>query len=227
MRAAEVTRPRSTCSAIFTPYFARRADLHNRINTIFITHTHIDHDSNLAAVTQAFSVAGYVDNGIDHGSGRVPYKWMHDRAAAPGSGIALEDIHEPAVVAAGAQGLTDHVIDPVDCQGVDPEIHILSGEYDINPGWSAANFENGNNQSLVIRVDFGQASFLFTGDMEETAIPTLMGHWQGTSMLDADVWEVGHHGSANGTTPALLAAITPEVAVISMGRETPHEQWTA
>ena len=206
-------------------FFARRADLHDTIKTIFLTHTHIDHDSNIAEVSEAFDVRGYVDNGINRGSGRTPYKWMHDHAALPGSTTAIEDVLEPAVLASGAQGLTDHLIDPVDCQGVDPEIHVLSGGDETNPGWDSGTF--GNNRSLVIRVDFGEASFLFTGDMEDSAIPALLAHWSGTSMLDVDVWEVGHHGSANGTTSALLAAITPRVAVISMGRETPQEQWTA
>jgi len=138
-------------------FFARRPDLHNTIKTIFLTHTHIDHDSNIKAVSQAFDVGGYVDNGINHGSGAAPYKWMHDHARQPGSTTAIEDILEPAVMAAGAQGLTDHSIDPVDCEGVDPKIHVLSGGDETNPGWDPGTF--GNNRSLVIRVDFGQASF--------------------------------------------------------------------
>lgn len=208
-------------------FFTRRSDLNNIIATLFVTHTHIDHDSNLEAVAEGFNVRGYVDNGVDHGSGRAPYKWVHDRAAAPGATIALEDIREPAVVAAGANGLTDAVIDPVACQGVDPAIHVLSGGYDDNPGWPDGEFDNGNNQSLVIRVDFGESSFLFTGDLEETAIETLVGHWAGTGKLDTDVWEVGHHGSENGTTVPLLTAISPKIAVISMGREAVHDNWTA
>jgi beta-lactamase superfamily II metal-dependent hydrolase len=206
-------------------FFARRPDLHNRIDTVFLTHTHIDHDSNLESVTEAFDVRGFVDNGIDHGSGQVAYKWMHRHAAALGSTIAVEDVLEPTVVAAGTAGLTDQVIDPVNCPGVDPKVHVLSGGDEANPGWPSGEF--GNNRCLVIRVDFGQSSFLFTGDMEGSAIPTLLDHWASTSMLDADVWEVGHHGSANGTTAALLAAITPRIAVISMGREMPHGPWTA
>jgi beta-lactamase superfamily II metal-dependent hydrolase len=213
--------------AYLNAFFARRTDLDRTIDTIVITHTHIDHDSNLEAVVGAFRVNGYIDNGIDHGSGRVPYKWIHDQAALPGSTIRLEDILEPAVVAAGGKGLTDHVIDPVDCQGTDPQIHVLSGGYLDNPGWPDGDFDNGNNASLVIRVDYGEASFLFTGDMEETAIETLLDRWNGSGALNTDVWEVGHHGSYNGTTPSLLAAITPRVAVISMGHEGVHAQWTA
>ena len=39
-----------------------------------------------------------------------------------------------------------------------------------------------------------------------------------TTTLDTDVYEVGHHGSHNGTTTELIQAITPEIAVISVGK---------
>ncbi len=38
-----------------------------------------------------------------------------------------------------------------------------------------------------------------------------------SSILDVDVYHVGHHGSMNGTTPQLLKAMTPEIAVVSVG----------
>jgi competence protein ComEC len=45
--------------------------------------------------------------------------------------------------------------------------------------------------------------------------------------LDVDVYHVGHHGSYNGTTASLLQAMSPEAAVISMGRWDVRERWTA
>ncbi|MBC7821376.1 MAG: hypothetical protein IAG10_31195, partial [Planctomycetaceae bacterium] len=72
-----------------------------------------------------------------------------------------------------------------------------------------------------------QASFLFTGDLEEPAIETLLSRFAGTSTLDVDVWEVGHHGSYNGVTQGMLTAMSPQVAVISMGPETAHVAWSA
>jgi hypothetical protein len=48
----------------------------------------------------------------------------------------------------------------------------LSGRRNDNPGWSHEDFDNKNNHSIVIRLDFGKASFLFTGDLEKPAIAT-------------------------------------------------------
>jgi len=79
----------------------------------------------------------------------------------------------------------------------------------------------------VIRIDFGSASFLFTGDLETKPIGTLLEAYDGTSALDVDVYHVGHHGSDNGTTRGLLDAIVrPEIAVISMGSCDVHGTWT-
>jgi len=114
-------------------------------------------------------------------------------------------------------GLTDRDIDCIKCATCDPKIHVLSGQMATDPGWGHGAFDNANNQSLVIRVDFGEASFLVTGDLEEPAIETLVDHYSGTKTLDCDVWEVGHHGSYNGTTDSLLKAITPKIAVIECG----------
>src|SRR6185312_2185829 len=124
-------------------------------------------------------------------------------------------------------GLSDAIIDAVNCPTVDPQIRVLSGKQAENPGWSDGDFENGNNKSLVIRIDYGHASFLFTGDLEEPAIETLVDYYSGTPMLDVDVWEVGHHGSANGVTASLLAAMSPEIAVMSVGLHDVDEVWTA
>ena len=85
---------------------------------------------------------------------------------------------------------------------------------------SSGEFHNPNNHSLVIRVDYGAASFLFTGG------PGACRRSQGCSTatrqprLDVDVYVAGHHGADNGTTLQFLNAMTPELAVISMG--PPH-----
>src|SRR5262249_35721018 len=66
-----------------------------------------------------------------------------------------------------------------------------------------------------------------TGDLEEQALNNLVAHYRGTPALDVDVYKVGHHGSRNGTTEALLMAMTPRIAVMSMGSPMRHWEWTA
>jgi competence protein ComEC len=56
-----------------------------------------------------------------------------------------------------------------------------------------------------------------TGDLEEAGIEDLLETYKNSNVLDADIYEVGHHGSHNGSTEELLEAITPTRAVISMG----------
>lgn len=69
-----------------------------------------------------------------------------------------------------------------------------------------------NNASLIFRLDFGERSFLFTGDAETEAEQAVL---QSRVPLDCDVLKVGHHGSVTSTSPAFLAAVSPTHAVIS------------
>jgi len=96
-----------------------------------------------------------------------------------------------------------------------------------NQGWGQDHLKNVNNHSIALRIDFGKASLLLTGDMEEVAISDFLERYKNTNLLDVDVYRVGHHGSKNGTTTELVQAMTPELAVISMGPADRQLSWTA
>jgi len=87
----------------------------------------------------------------------------------------------------------------------------------ILAGLSKEEVKNPNNHSIVLRVDYGAGSLLFTGDLEDGAIDNMVDYYAGSDSLDVDVYQVGHHGSANGTTDKLVQAMSPKLAVISMG----------
>jgi competence protein ComEC len=70
-----------------------------------------------------------------------------------------------------------------------------------------------NNDSLVMHVSVGRSSVLLEGDAEKQ----VERHIAATEHPDANLLKVGHHGSANATTPELIAAVKPEFAVISVG----------
>lgn len=213
--------------AYLNAFFARRTDLNRHLAAIFITHTHIDHNRALKRVAETFLVDGYVHNGRLIGSGRPNAVWMANFVSIHVPAIPAVAVDDAALAAGGPEGLTGPVVDPLACARVDPDIRVLSGGYRDNPGWPDGEFDNGNNHSLVIRVTYGQAKFLFTGDLEEPAIETLLARPFDHELLNVDVYAVGHHGSANGTTPALLSVMSPQVAVISMGNSSTQDQWTA
>lgn len=72
-----------------------------------------------------------------------------------------------------------------------------------------------NNSSIMLRLVYGETSFLFTGDGEEKAEQAAL---QTGLMLDSDVLKVGHHGSRTSSCADFLAAVTPTDAVISCGQ---------
>jgi competence protein ComEC len=203
-------------------FFARRTDLHNAIATIFITHTHIDHNAALRAVVEHFTVNNYVFNGHLTGSGHVAANWMVDHANDNGRNIKIEKFAGADIN--GTTGLTDAVIDPVQCPGTDPTITLLAGPLAENPGWDSSKWEN--NSSLVIRVDFGKSSFIFPGDEQIEAIDALLAKYAGTDELHVGVYEVGHHGAENGTEADQLRVFSPQLAVISAGVPTVHKPFT-
>jgi len=202
-------------------FFRDRPHLNNTLSSLIITHPHVDHTRGIRRVSEVCRIAHYVDNGITSGSGRDGVRWIRDQV---NSGMLMTQIREVSndeiTNLPHRHGLSDGAIDPVSCADCDPQIVILSGSQRQTPGWSSHEFDNGNNHSLVIRVDFGESSFLFTGDMELPALQTMLSHYRNTDMLNVDVYQVGHHGSFNGTSRALLEAATPQIAVIGVGHWT-------
>jgi competence protein ComEC len=71
-----------------------------------------------------------------------------------------------------------------------------------------------NNDSLVLQIRVGRTSALLEGDAEAPSENRMLARGN----LHADFLKVGHHGSRTSTTPAFLAAVSPEYAAISVGR---------
>jgi competence protein ComEC len=201
-------------------FFARRTDLNRTIDLLALTHPHIDHTRGTEAVLKRFRVRNAIDNGMEQGSGGVAqndlHRWADSHRDMRYFPIRQEEVNLP-------NGLNNDVIDPFRCKDIDPQVRALWGAVPKDPGWGNETrygktpFQNLNNHSLVLRVDFGKSSALFTGDLEVQAIGTLLKATAGTSMLDVDLYQVGHHGSFNGTTPELVEAMSPKVSVLSMG----------
>ncbi|MBI5213428.1 MAG: DNA internalization-related competence protein ComEC/Rec2 [Nitrospirae bacterium] len=99
-------------------------------------------------------------------------------------------------------------------------LHPYDGSYTL---YSDDNDEN--NDSIVLKIQSKNNSFLFTGDIEEEAEDDIA-HLE--EYLKSGVLKIAHHGSKTSTSQAFLSAVSPEVAVISVGRKNtyghPHDE---
>lgn len=73
-----------------------------------------------------------------------------------------------------------------------------------------------NETSVVLRIDYGAHRFLLTGDAERHEEAWMLARY-GAAELEADVLKLGHHGSRTSSTPALLDAVAPRLAIASVG----------
>jgi len=78
-----------------------------------------------------------------------------------------------------------------------------------------------NNNCVVLRLTWGDVSFLLTGDLEKAGEEALLS--EGVD-LRSTVLKVAHHGAANATSASLLAAVHPALAVISVGADNTYGQ---
>ena len=76
--------------------------------------------------------------------------------------------------------------------------------------------EEDNDNSLVLRLVYGDVSFLFTGDAGKKIENKLV---KDSGNIRSDILKAGHHGSNGSTTAEFLKAVSPSVTVISAGEE--------
>jgi competence protein ComEC len=70
-----------------------------------------------------------------------------------------------------------------------------------------------NNDSLVVRLDYGEFHVLFTGDVEANVLENL----HDPEKLHAEIVKVPHHGSKYSWSEAFYRSVNPNAAVISVG----------
>ncbi len=76
-----------------------------------------------------------------------------------------------------------------------------------------------NDDSVVLRMDFGSNSFLFTGDI---GIQKEKDFFFDQENIDVNFLKVAHHGSKNSSSDEFLKKVTPQFAIISVGKDNPY-----
>ena len=80
-------------------------------------------------------------------------------------------------------------------------------------------YSNRNDNSLVLKVIYGEISFLFTGDISEMVEEDLL---NSDIELKSDVLKVAHHGSKTSSDLDFLKTVSPDYAVISVGADNSY-----
>ncbi len=93
---------------------------------------------------------------------------------------------------------------------------------------NSQEIKNINNTSIILRFFLGETSFLFTGDAFKSVERKLVNKGKN---INSDVLKVGHHGSKTSTAEEFISEVSPEIAVISAGKDNryghPHQETLA
>jgi competence protein ComEC len=162
------------------------------LDVVALSHAHEDHSGGLGAL-----IADFHPREVWTGFTPDGPEWhaVHDRAVAVGARIM--PLRAPSRFAFGGAA-----------------IEVLAPSTNYFPA-----DEPNNNDSLVLRVTFGQRSFLLSGDVERP-IEQEMAYTN--ELHPTDVLKVAHHGSRTSSTEEFLSAVQPAFAVISAGFENSY-----
>jgi len=170
---------------VVSPYLWTRSI--RKLDVVALTHAHDDHAGGLPAVIENFHP-------------RELWTGAMQKSAA-WSAVSAKAQAEHTKIVAMQSGRT------FDFGGA--HIEVLSPPPDYAPSDVPKN-----DDSLALRITYGQRSFLLTGDMEKPMERRLLAFG---APLHADVLKVGHHGSNTSSTDPFLDAVAPEFAAISDG----------
>jgi competence protein ComEC len=177
---------------VVSPYLWSRQ--FRRLDVVALTHAHSDHMGGMPAVLRNFRPRE-LWVAVDPNS--TPYRALLAEAAT--LGIRVRHLRAGDTLA--WDSININVLAPTPAYA--------------NPGPPI------NNDSLVLRLQFGQATALLEGDAEapseRTMVAAALSGNPAAALGPDTLLKVGHHGSRTSTTPDFLALVAPQAAVISVG----------
>ena len=171
----------------------------NTIEGILLTHPQADHLNGFVSVIQRYDVRRYYSTGIPNETAGY-YQLIEGITQEKGAEIVKTD----ASVSVSYDDLSLKILWPPKENLKHSKSHYQNASYDLN------------TDSVVFRLEYHDFTALFTGDIgvkEELALIS-----EGV-LLDSDVLKVGHHGSKTSSSTGFVESVSPEVALISVGKK--------
>ena len=195
--SGELNQRYSGSSTMFKAYLGAKQATTNPIEIVIATHTHSDHIGSMKWVVDTYTIGLYVDNGMT------------------GTSATFTNLNASLTArSVNRKSTKDATLPDIDfCPLAEVNARIL------RPAGFEEDEDNPNNRSVVVRVDFKNASFLFVGDAEAEEEQLLVNDLATKALLDCDFLKVGHHGSETSSKPFFIDAVTPKVAAISCGKK--------
>ena len=178
----------SAGEAIVTPFLAEMG--FRRLRAAVPTHGDLDHVGGFPAVFRNFGVDELWEGGGTAEDRRTAVEQVHRERVR--RGIPLRRLRAGERFELGGARFSV----------------LASGDHRSGPR------ERSNERSVVLAVDYAGKRLLLTGDAGEATERVLLDRYG--AALRSDVLKVGHHGSRSSTTPEFLAAVAPQVALVSV-----------
>ena len=158
------------------------------VDTLVLSHPNLDHYGGLEFLAEHFGVTSFWFNGEDRSDSRRFKRLM--------AVVQEHDIQTHTL----CRDTPDQEIGGVRIQ----ILHPPCGQTGLDT----------NDASLVLRLSHGEVDFLFSGDVERAGERALLAR---PARLESEILKVPHHGSRSSSTRPFLQAVSPQVAIASLG----------
>ncbi|WP_415331801.1 ComEC/Rec2 family competence protein [Clostridium perfringens] len=165
---------------------------------VIATHPHEDHIGGMVDVFKEYEVKAFYSPKITH----TTKTYENLVKAVKDEGLKTKELKDGMVIDLG-EGAKFEVFTP-----------------------QKSEYEELNDYSPIMKLSFGDTSYLFTGDAEKLAEEEALAKYKNS--LDSDVIKFGHHGSSSSSSNAFIEAVSPKYGIISCAKDNkyghPHRE---